>query len=299
MKKVFLFLFAAVMLASCSNKLEDDVTPEQLYKVTFKVSNFEATSKPLKSEAFGNQCHYAIYKKDNGALVKNKLMAELGQISEELPAGDYYIAILSAPMMDILKPVFTPFNYNTDYCVGNSYITKGKDNRNIYYGKLDFIVAANLSEDPVDVDLKPTWSVMNIKVTDADECILPEGTNLVQCHVNPHYYGFKISDGIPTESYTDFATLVGVPFIDLAQFRTEKGYQSIIVAASEDVTVKLIFIRHTESEACTVLSEKFIYKGDIKGGVDFTLTGKLGDATSTAMFNLSLLDLEDGGEIPF
>lgn len=311
MKKLLFFLFATILFASCNNT-DDTETTGKTYKVIFNVANFTSESTILKTGPIsewptGNYCQYAIYK-SSGELVKTNVM-EAGtfdlsnvQISEELPEGNYWIAIFSAEIhANGILVLPNPSNFNTDYCIGNSWVAKGKDNQNVYYEKLNFAVGSVSGTTEVSIQLKPMWSELDIEVADADSCSLPEGTTHVQCVIDPYYYGFNLKDGVSAQSYEGVATSVGVGsfWSTVAEFRADKGIFDKDISGSQDVNVKLVYIKHSESEACTVLGEKVIYTGDIEKGKYITFSGSLGNDYSNPVFNLSLGELADGGIIPF
>ncbi|MDR2948124.1 MAG: hypothetical protein LBV71_02850 [Prevotella sp.] len=312
MKKLFFFLFATILFASCSSDSDDATIPEgKTYKVTFNVSTFEVYARPLKAETHSNYCYYTIYEKESGkAVARNVMKTEAGQITEEVAAGNYYIAILSVPST-ITSPgpgaPWSPwdsdvnlddFNFYSDYFEGVGWINYGRDNLYAYYEKASF--SAGLTNNvKMDITLQPMWSVVDIEVTDADICFLPEGTNTIECTVNPFYYGFSIAEGIPSKSYEN----VAIPeqsrtATSDTNFRTNKRLSGKVVSASKDVTVKLVFIKRTVSST-EILGERVIYKGDFEGGKNITLKGTLGKFASSATFNPTLGELTDGGVIPF
>lgn len=315
MKKILFILFATILFASCSSVSEDVVPTDngKTYKVKFNVSNFDMETKPLKAETHENYCYYTIYEKESGkAILRDVMKAAVGQITEEVAAGDYYIAILSVPST-IMSPgpgvSWSPwgsdinlddFNFYSDYFNGIGWINYGKDNQYSYYEKVAFSVGLGSNEETEqDVPLQPMWSIVNIEVTDADICTLPEGTNTIECIVNPFYYGFSIAEGIPSESYEDVATSAqSRTVISDTNFREKKVLSGKVVSASKGVTVKLIFLKQTVSST-EILGEREIFKGDFDRGKSYTLKGTLGKVTSHATFNLSLADLTDGGVIPF
>ncbi|MDR2948125.1 MAG: hypothetical protein LBV71_02855 [Prevotella sp.] len=307
MKKLFFFLtVATVLFASCSSSDESDpVDNGKTYKVKFNVSNFTSDISSLKAEntdywPTSNYCQYAIYKA-SGELVKSKLM-ETGsfdpanvEIEGEVSAGNYWIAIVSASSFNNMPVVLADLsNINTDYCLGNTWISRGHDNVGIYYEKLAFTAGESATEVN-DVVLNPMWSHLNIKVSDADVCYLPEGTTYVQCVVSPYYYGFRLKDGVSSQKYEASPGLGSDLPVPVAKFRSEGGMESIIVSYTKDATVKFVCMTNNG----TVLSEKVIYTGDIEKGKYITFNGSLGSIESNASFNLSLADLTDGGVIPF
>lgn len=304
MKKLLaLFIAATFIFASCSSNLEsEDVkTPEKNYKVTFNVSNFDSDIKPLKAETHLNYLHYAIYEKESGNLVKTDTLrnGNASQINEEVPEGVYNIAIISAPTLGMLQPVLTPSNFYTDYCVGNAWTASNRGNQYIYYEKVSFTAGEN-NNVAMDVTLQPKWTEFDIEVTDADTYSFPETTNIIQCIVDPLYYGFGLADGVPTRSGEDIVSPTNYHRVEVDKFRTQKGLFGKIVAGSKNVTVKLVFTRESASEPSVTLGERIIYTGDIPEGKHITFKGKLGDTDSNNLgFKISLADLTDGGVIPF
>lgn len=313
MKKIFFFLFATILFASCNNDSEEVVSADKTYKIAFNVSNFEVESNPLKAaETHSNYCYYTIYEKESGKAVKRDVIeAAVGQIKEEVAAGNYYIAILSVPST-IASPgpgvPWSPwnsdvnlddFNFYSDYFKGVGWINYGRDNLYAYYEKVAFTVGLGNEEIEQDVVLQPMWSIVDIEVTDADICFLPEGTNTIECAVTPFYYGFNIAEGIPSESYEDAVTPEqSRTATSDTNFRTNKAVSGKVVSASKDITVKLVFIKRTVSST-EILGEKVIYTGNFEGGKKITLRGTLGEFVSTTTFNPILGELTDGGVIPF
>ncbi|MFV0536242.1 MAG: hypothetical protein ACK5M3_02605 [Dysgonomonas sp.] len=196
----------------------------------------------------------------------------------------------------------TKYNFRSDYFGGIGWIHSGnRNNLFTYYEKVSFTAGAASNENvDMDVVLQPMWSVLDVEVTDAETCSLPEGTNVVICTVNPFYYGFDIANGIPSDTKEDSWTqFYANPMSDVS-FRSNKGVTNKVVSASKDITVKLVFIKWSESDAGTLLGERVIYKGDVEGGKHITLKGTLGKSNDTnATFSPTLGNLGDGGVIPF
>lgn len=324
MKKLLFSLFATILFASCSNEIENLESPtDKMYKVTFNVSNFSVDSKPLKSYPWhitthNNYFYYTIYEKESGkALIYKAINKDFEKITEEIPAGNYYIAVVSSARTINSPGPGTPekplsemeywndvdlngLNFYSDYYQGVGWLLYSRDNLYAYYEKVSFSVGVDSNGGiEKDIALQPMWSVLDIEVTDAVTCTLPEGTNTIECTVNPFYYGFGIADGIPSENRDDTVIPEQSRTANSdVNFRTDTGIFGKVISASKDVTVKLVFLKRTASST-EILGERVIYKGDFDGGKHITLKGALGKTTSTGTFNVTLGNLSDGGIIPF
>ncbi|WP_163305372.1 hypothetical protein [Dysgonomonas sp. 521] len=294
MKKLLFMLFATtLLLVSCddNNPIDDN----KKYKVTFKVS-LSDTEFGVESGTkwpVGNYCQYVIYK-ENGDVYTTKVMeagtldADNIRIVEEIPYGNYHIAVISAKKTANGNLAFEPSKYDTDYCNGNHWAAKGRDNRNIYFETLSFNFDQQVSADIADLQLKPAWSYVSVRVKDADVCTLPEGTTHVQCVINPYYYGFSIKDKKPVSYYEQSATLTNTGFlVSVGEFREDKAILDIVASKSQDAVFKLVFIKHSQTESATILGEKVIYTGNIENGEYITLAGNLGDDGEPVQFEVN------------
>ncbi len=306
MKKLLFFLFATILFASCSSDSEEAVTTGKTYKVTFDVSNFSVDVKSLKAETFGNRLFYVIYEKESGKGVKGwTFEGMVGQVTEELPEGNYYIAFISHPRGGMSSPPtegaidVKDNNFYTDYFENPpTWILGNMGNRFIYYEKVSFSVAANNSNMPIPVTLQPMWSEVTIEVTDANTCSLPEGTTTIGCVITPSFYGVSIAEGVPTRGSEASWGWNDLCNTNVDKFREHKIITDRHATAGKDVTVKLVFVKQIAS-GDTVLGEREIYKGNIEGGKRITFRGTLGRTSAIGTFNVSLSDLTDGGVIPF
>lgn len=316
MKKLFFFLFATILFASCSND-SDDATPVpegKTYKVTFNVSNFNVETKPLKAESLGQSLYYTIYEKVSGKAIKFRYRSatENAQVVEEVPAGSYYIVFIAANRAlnginidwsedpDGSNVDITNLNFYTDYCSGSHFIAyPAYQHYGLYYEKVDFTVGVGNEEINKDVVLQPKWSEISVQITDGETCTLPEGTTNVDIAISPYYYGFNIADGIPSKNYGEdlIPHFQSPSAAEVSTFR-EKGLSNKYIMATKGGIAKLIFIKATVSST-EILGERVIYKGDLEGGKKITLKGTLGNTVTNASFNLSLGELKDGGVIPF
>jgi len=291
MRKILFVLFATVLLlVSCDDK--NSVEEGEKYKVSFSVS-FPENGFGMINSALpeGNYCQYVIYK-ENGDVYTTKIM-EAGtfdvqniRITEYIPYGKYHIAVISAKKTANGNLTFEPSRYDTDCCDGNQWTTKGRDNQNIYFETESFDFKEQISTDIADIQLKPTWSYVYLRIYDADVCYLPEGTTHVQCIIDPYYYGFNIKDKRPVQCYEQAASLTGSDLpLTVTEFRDKKAINDIVVSESQNVVFKLVFIRHSATESATILGEKVIYTADIKNGDYISLTGKLGNEGEPAEFD--------------
>lgn len=306
MKKLLFFLSATILFASCSNDSEEVPTTSKTYKVTFDVSNFSVNVKSLKADTFNNQLFYVIYDKESGKGVKGwTFEGMVGQVTEELPEGNYYIAFISHPRGGMSSPPtegaidVKDNNFYTDYFENSpTWIMGNMGNRYVYYQKVDFSVAANNSDVPIEVTLQPMWSEVTVEVTDANTCFLPEGTTTIGCVITPFYSGISIAEGIPTRGSDASWGWADLCNTNVDKFREHKIITDRHATAGKDVTVKLVFVKQIAT-GDTVLGEREIYKGDIEGGKRITFRGALGKAATSATFKVSLADLTDAGIIPF
>lgn len=307
MKKLFFLIAAAITFASCGNDntMDDAVDDDTTYSVTFSIDPFSVQTNPLKTASDlsdGNYFQYVIYKED-GSVLLDKILDEGTfdmenlKISIDLSKGNYHLAALSAKRTTFNSSIYTPSNYETDYCNGNQWIVKGFDNYNIYFETVDFSVNNQTVEK--SVVLQPMWTEIDIQALDADICTLPAETKYVQTAVYPYYYGFSIKDKKATRYKDPAVSASALLFKSVEKFREDKGYFGYPVAASNNITVKLLYITASESVAQENLGEKTIYTGDIERGKRITFSGKLGEHEVNSKFSFSLKDLEDGGTIPY
>lgn len=303
-KTLFLIALAvAIIFASCSN--DDVVNNERTYPVAFSVSHFSSQVEPLKATAWpaNNYCQYVVYKEDGSVLLNETMDVKTSEeqnlkISFDLPKGNYYLAVFSAARTATGTSIFTPDNYNTDYCRGNSWIAKGPDNYSIYFESIEFSVNEQAVEKPIV--LNPMWSEIDIEVLDADVCILPAETKYVQAAVYPYYYGFSIKEKKATRSMDPVVSgAAPVLFRSVADFRADKGYFNYIAANSNNVTVKLLYLTASAGVSEMIVGEKTIHTGDIAGGKHITFKGSLGTNTANGSFSISLYGIENGGTIPY
>jgi len=316
MKKLLSTLTAVAILASCSDSDGTYIEDNKTYKVAFNVTEFVIENESLGKTAIelplrGGYFEYVIYKEDGSVLKANVIPqsstpTETFTIDEELPAGKYDVAIMYALAETNNRGViYSPSNYNTDYCIGNLFIVKGTTNEDIYFKTFPLTVTANDNTIPVNVDLEPMWSEIDIKITDGDTFVLPEEANLVGCFLSPDLSGFSIKSQKPTKE----KVYVGGYTPDRlcttkAAIREEGGVFGTIASENDDVTIKLIFAEHSEYENFKKWGEKIIYKGKIEKGYRYTFTGAIGNQSSSngsagLSFNVNLKSLKNKEEIPF
>lgn len=311
MKKLLSILaFTVLIITSCSNDNENivDNNNDVKYPVTFAVSQFSSEVEPLKAAKAwpsDNYCQYVIYKEDGSVLIDKVMSAgsfdvNNVRIQEELPKGNYYLAVMSAALTARQWLIIEPSNYFTDYCDGNPWLIGWSNNQNIYYETISFTVSDQAVEKAVV--LNPMWSELNIKVTDADICTLPPTTTNILFVVDAYYYGFGLKDKKATKFLTNYLADGTNPGEPVESFREKKGLFNHIAAESENVTVKMVFVRNSATENYVILGEKVVYTGNIAIGKRITFEGKVGNVANdngAAGFGITLKDLEDGGTIPF
>lgn len=315
MKKLLFFIATIALLASCSNDSENSDLPDtKTHKVKFNVTGFTVDKEQLSKSSIeipagGPYCEYTIYKAD-GTVILAKVVGNIKEqaleIEEELPAGEYVIAVMYASQITQDRhPIYDPKNFGTDYCSGNSWIIKNKDNRGIYFNNYTFTVKEN-AEINDKIVLEPMWSQIDIKITDANGCKLPENANMVGYHITPEFYGFSIKDKISTAKYKSSQNIT-VPVYLCKETNTvlaNQGlYDNVAAGADEEVTIRLVFIHHSETTTHYVI-DRIVYKGKIERGFHYTFAGALGDlngdsGNGNAKFNISVSSLVSKGEIPF
>ncbi|WP_165042124.1 hypothetical protein [Dysgonomonas sp. ZJ709] len=319
MKKLFFSLFSAAMLLSCSSNSEDELVPDggnqKSYPVTLNISGFKLESTPLKSFDPGsetmpitNYCQYIIYKADGSVLMSERIIPDIKNIdnneitiTEELPAGTYTIAVLSAPYAPIPgEPLsfhthIIPSNFNTDYCGDNSSITGLKNNTNIFFETVGCTVDSNSGANTsMDIVLKPMWSLMDINVTDADKCYLPTGTTHILLSVTPLTSGFYLKTKKSYYNHYPHALDLIVP---VSEFRANNGFANIPISQTNNATVTLWYM--DSPMYGNMLGEKVLYKGDIENAKYTTLVGEIGSEKSQGQsFGITVAKLETV-EIPF
>jgi hypothetical protein len=315
MRKLLFFIAAAVLFVSCSNTSEDfsEQKDTQNYDVTFGISGFKVDAEPLQSKADASRyyCRYVIYNED-GSLRKDSIIRMDNaltnlSISEKLPTGKYNMAIMHSAktlFQDVSDPnlvsVLKPENFNTDYCEGNIWIATGRDNKEIYYQTVGFSVVKD-NANTVDVELEPMWSTIDINVTDAATCNVPENATAIACVVEPFYYGFNIKTKVPTVSNpTIVHNSTTHTWIGVSDFQAGTTPTTIAVAQSKDVTIKLVYYSYGEYDQGTIVGERTIYNGDLERGLNYKFTGKIGNGTSEgeAAFNITKKGFAEK-EVPF
>ena len=316
MKKLLFLIAAIAFLASCSNVSENSDMSESTttHKVKFNVKGFavdkESFSKlDVELPYQGEYCEYSIYKADGTAIVAKVIDGIIENslvIEEELPAGEYKIAVMYVSENTQHRfPIFKPENFNTDYCTGNQWVARLKDNRGIYFNTYNFTVTQH-TELIDDIVLEPMWSQIDIKITDANECKLPEDANLVGYHIDPHFHGFSIKDKISTLSYKPAQSFDVPTYLctTTSAFLTDNGiFDNVASGADEEITIRLVFMHHSIDDTYYV-TNKIIYKGKIERGYQYTFTGALGDlrgesGNGTDVFHVKTSSLVTKEEIPF
>lgn len=317
MRNLFLLLTAVLLLGSCSQNTDDEntlISKNETYKVAFSVKGFSVSANPIASSKTkaslpaGNYCQYVIYNEDGSVFTNKRIESEdiissqTISIEEELPAGIYHIAVLSAKKLASPNPILTPSNYNTDVCHGNNYIAGDWDNNNIYYETITFTINGE-SNQPIDILLEPMWSNLNIAIKDADICALPSGTTHLFCQVDPFYSGFSIKTKEPVSSSNgEFHETNLSKLVSIEKFKEDKGILGKTqIAASKNVSVAVVFIKNSpELQKYVVLGKKTVYNGDFERGLNITLSGNLGNANNSnnQLFNISGKSLVDV-TIPF
>ncbi|WP_165026359.1 hypothetical protein [Dysgonomonas sp. ZJ279] len=317
MKKLFFSLFSAVMLLSCSSNSEDELVPgggnQKSYPVTLNISGFKAESTPLKSIDPGsetipttNYCQYIIYKADGSVLTSQRILPEdidnnRITITEELPAGTYNIAVLSAPYVPVLgQPLsyhthIVPSNFNTDYCDNNSSITGLRNNTNIFFETIGCTIDSNSGANiSVDIVLKPMWSLIDINVTDAAKCYLPTGTTHVMLSVTPLTSGFYLKTRKSYNNHHPYGLDLIIP---VADFRANTGFVNLPICQTSDATIVLWYM--DAPMYGNMLGMKTIYTGDIEGSTHTIFKGEIGsEKNQNQSFGMSVAKLETV-EIPF
>lgn len=303
MKKIFFFLFTVILFASCSNS-NDDVTlvdNGKKYKVTLDVINkFVVESGALKSTEtnwpYNYICEYTIYKED-GTVVDHEVLNE-PQLQFELSKGNYKIAVLAARNTEYMGNSYLEHsNLATDYCNGNHWIAKSADNAGMYFEIIDFTVNESVN-NVTSIELKPMWSEIDVEVTDAATCTIPEGTTGIFIGVEPYYSGFAIKDKIPTKKLDMYPIALASMGQSISEFRKGGALPSCYIAQSKNVTVKLIYRSETATET-KIVGERVIYQGDFESGKRYKFSGKVGNDNGVKSFNVSLGSLTDVDPIPF
>lgn len=307
MKKLLFILPMVILFASCGNDSETINLPEdtKTYDITFNVSNFKLEATPLNSKGSvaGPERYYyryMIYKQDGSLLkdsinpVKNELTSLT--ITEKLPAGKYSLAIMTAhktTFIDVSDPTLAstlvPENFNTDYCFGNVWVAGWRDNKEIYYNTIDFNIGNNV-ENSIDLELEPMWSTIDVNITDAATCGIPDGTTTIRCEINPNYYGFSIKTKKPNvSSNSSVYNVIREQCTSIESFRESGVIPQICIMGSEDATVKLLYLKRLpESDNGEIIGERIIYKGDLENGINYKFTGKIGNITEgEASFNIT------------
>lgn len=320
MKKLLFILPIVILFASCGNDSDIINLPEdtKTYDVTFNVSNFKLETTPLNSKGSvaGPERYYyryIIYKQD-GSLLKDSIKPikdELTSltITEKLPAGKYNLAIMTAhktTFIDISDPTLAstlvPENFNTDYCFGNVWVAGWRDNKNIYYNTIDFNIGNN-AENSIDLELDPMWSTIDVNITDAATCGIPDGTTAIKCVIDPFYYGFNIKTKVSSVSWNNSSihNIISSSCKGVEQFRESGTIPQICIAESKNITVKAIYLKRlSESDNGEIIGERIIYKGNLDKGIHYKFTGALGNYTSEGetSFNITKKGFSEK-EIPF
>lgn len=308
MKKLFLFLFSALLFTACSNDDADniEVKPEgKTYKVTFNVENFEIVESNLKSgdSIKDSGPYYVIFDKETGAGIVGGKYSDT--ITVELEAGNYIFAGINtnrryAPGTSYGPTAVKDMNFYTAKELGSYNSMASRDNSYAYYGKLEFSVGENIDNKEIKkVVLDPMWSELVIDITDYDSFSTPDETTHLISLVDPYYHGFYFKDGTPAFQDTDFAHDYAKSKVSIDGIRDGSKKVRKIVSETKDITVKIIFYKQVVYGSF-IVGEKIIYKGDLPRGKRITLRGALGSSSNgKASFTPVLGDLTDGGVIPF
>lgn len=289
MKKLLSALTAVAILASCSNTDELTIENDKTYKVAFNVTGFIVDNGShgktgIELPIRGGYFQYAIYKND-GSLLKTNVIAQSNEpegsfrINEQLPVGNYTAAIMyTYGDTQDRYPIFIPSDLEKDYCTGNRFIVKGTNNERIYYNTVPLVISNKDNDTPIDVVLDPMWSEIDVEITDAETFVLPGEANLIGCFLTPDYAGFGIKDktACKEKEFSGSGTL-DMLCTSENDVRAKGGIFNIIASEGDDVTVKLLYVEHSENVSAKIWNEKVIHQGKIEKGYRYTFTGAIGN----------------------
>lgn len=308
MKKTLFFLLLSFLFVACSSDSDPiegtDTDNQKKYPISFNISGFSIESSNLKSESTdGKTLIYAIYHA-NGKLYATKKIPLTGdsfEINEELPIGTFHTVFLVGYDDHRYQIQFEASNYFSDICESMlSTQGMGYTNVGLYRENMSFEIKED-GNAPKEIVLKPMWSILNLNVTDAASCILPERTTLIKFSPVTTPLGFYVKDGSP--AIINSPVTYKYPYIGVTDFIKNKGISNIPLGWNPNYVFTLHF--YTSSEPFTgyeYIGKKDIWTGAIEHGKIYTLKGELGDATTNPMeqdFSVSFSGLEEVPEIPF
>ena len=299
--KHLLYITIAILLSACSNDnaIDNSVNSEKTYPVSFSITDasFNVDENNLRSTNDSTKFRLFVYFYNEEGEIANyegKIYDlntnGLYSYKKDLLPGKYYVSFLtikSVKEYDYI-PLSYPYNFYTDYY---NYSTE-----NVYYATAEITVVVNNNTTQTEnIDIKPMWSQLNVKIGDAQTFDVPEGTEALHFVVTPDFYGFGFENKLASKSnQIHYSNWVDPSIVKIDDIRENPTFTYTTSVSKTNLNntlgISIQYVKLNNDTVSEVLQTRQlkIANTEIDNGFIYSVKGNLGSKNSTNGFNISL-----------